>query len=177
MRPALQRGLPLKLSQLSGITVLQSSFSQGTPSNRTSYIGIATSFQKDSVLTSASASLAEASSPSKRRKMGAVEGPLAGLEPANVWGFFHDITKIPRPSKHEEKCAPSQPSHNVCMLKFPTIYTIYQQAELPAVRVQMQCNMRRQSVRGIVWSIYDYMRMCILNIMILQGAEMAQELC
>ncbi|CAK0786449.1 hypothetical protein CVIRNUC_009662 [Coccomyxa viridis] len=103
MRPALQRGLPLKLSQLSGITVLQSSFSQGTPSNRTSYIGIATSFQKDSVLTSASASLAEASSPSKRRKMGAVEGPLAGLEPANVWGFFHDITKIPRPSKHEEK--------------------------------------------------------------------------
>jgi hypothetical protein len=37
--------------------------------------------------------------------MAAVEGPLAGVEPANVWGFFNELTKIPRPSKHEEKCA------------------------------------------------------------------------
>ncbi|CAL5222920.1 g5353 [Coccomyxa viridis] len=35
--------------------------------------------------------------------MGAMDGPLAGLEPANVWGFFNELTKIPRPSKHEEK--------------------------------------------------------------------------
>ena len=103
MRPALQRGLPLKLSQLSGIAVLQPSSSHSTPSNRISYLGIATSLQKGSVLTSASARLAEAENPSKRRKMGAMDGPLAGLEPANVWGFFHDISKIPRPSKHEEK--------------------------------------------------------------------------
>jgi hypothetical protein len=32
-----------------------------------------------------------------------VESPLAGLQPANVWGFFEQLTKIPRPSKHEEK--------------------------------------------------------------------------
>ena len=37
--------------------------------------------------------------------MGAMDGPLAGLEPANVWGFFNELTKIPRPSKHEEKYA------------------------------------------------------------------------
>ena len=29
--------------------------------------------------------------------------PVAGLEPAKVWGFFEQLTKIPRPSKHEEK--------------------------------------------------------------------------
>ena len=55
------------------------------------------------------ATLAQTDNPSKRLKtsMGAVDGPLAGLEPANVWGFFNELTKIPRPSKHEEKCAPS----------------------------------------------------------------------
>ena len=37
--------------------------------------------------------------------MAAVEGPLAGVDPANVWGFFNELTKIPRPSKHEQKCA------------------------------------------------------------------------
>ena len=53
------------------------------------------------------ANLAQTDNPSKRLKtsMGAVDGPLAGLEPANVWGFFNELTKIPRPSKHEEKCA------------------------------------------------------------------------
>ena len=114
MRPALQRGLPLKLSQLSGIAVLQPSSSQRAPSNRASYLDVATSLQKGSVLISASARLAEAETPFKRRKMGAVDGPLAGLEPANVWGFFHDLSKIPRPSKHEEKCAPSLPPH-ICL--------------------------------------------------------------
>ena len=29
--------------------------------------------------------------------------PVAGLEPANVWAFFQQLTQIPRPSKHEEK--------------------------------------------------------------------------
>jgi hypothetical protein len=29
--------------------------------------------------------------------------PVAGLEPAKVWGFFEQLTKIPRPSKHEGK--------------------------------------------------------------------------
>ena len=133
MRPALQRGLQLKLSQLSGIAVPLRSSIQRASSKRTSYLRIATSLQKDSVLTSASARLAELEAPSKRRKMGAVEGPLAGLEPASVWGFFHDITKIPRPSKHEEKCTPSQPPGGVCMLKFPKIYTVYQQVPMPAV--------------------------------------------
>ncbi len=33
-----------------------------------------------------------------------VTSPVSGLEPANVWGFFEQLTKIPRPSKHEEKC-------------------------------------------------------------------------
>ena len=53
------------------------------------------------------ATLAQTGNLSKRLKtsMGAVDGPLAGLEPANVWGFFNELTKIPRPSKHEEKCA------------------------------------------------------------------------
>ena len=37
--------------------------------------------------------------------MAAVEGPLAGVEPANVWGFFNELTKIPRPSKNEQKYA------------------------------------------------------------------------
>ena len=92
----------MKLSQLSGIGVLQRSSSQTAPSNRASYLDVATSLQKGPVLISASARLAEAEAPSKR-KMGAVDGPLAGLEPANVWGFFHDLSKIPRPSKHEEK--------------------------------------------------------------------------
>ncbi|EIE18888.1 aminoacyl-histidine dipeptidase [Coccomyxa subellipsoidea C-169] len=32
-----------------------------------------------------------------------VTSPVSGLEPANVWGFFEQLTKIPRPSKHEEK--------------------------------------------------------------------------
>ena len=51
--------------------------------------------------------LAQTNNPNKRVKtsMGAVDNPLAGLEPANVWGFFNELTKIPRPSKHEEKCA------------------------------------------------------------------------
>ena len=30
-----------------------------------------------------------------------VASPVAGLEPAKVWGFFEQLTKIPRPSKHE----------------------------------------------------------------------------
>lgn len=57
--------------------------------------------------TPALATLAQTDNPSKRLKtsMGAVEGPLAGLEPANVWGFFNELTKIPRPSKHEQRCA------------------------------------------------------------------------
>lgn len=28
---------------------------------------------------------------------------VAGLQPANVWEFFEQLTKIPRPSKHEDK--------------------------------------------------------------------------
>ncbi|BDA48997.1 Cytosol non-specific dipeptidase [Coccomyxa sp. Obi] len=32
-----------------------------------------------------------------------VSSPVSGLEPANVWNFFEQLTKIPRPSKHEEK--------------------------------------------------------------------------
>ena len=43
--------------------------------------------------------------PAKKRKMAVTEGALAGLEPASVWGFFNELAKIPRPSKHEEKCA------------------------------------------------------------------------
>lgn len=125
MRPALQRGLPLRLSELSAVAPLQPFSAQRLLNNQTPYLGIASSFQKDSVLTSASATLAETDTASKRRKMGAVEGPLAGLEPANVWGFFNELSKIPRPSKHEEKCAPSQRPHNVCMLNFPRIYTTH----------------------------------------------------
>lgn len=33
-----------------------------------------------------------------------VTSPVSGLQPANVWDFFEQLTKIPRPSKHEEKC-------------------------------------------------------------------------
>jgi hypothetical protein len=32
-----------------------------------------------------------------------VSRAVDGLQPANVWGFFEQLTKIPRPSKHEEK--------------------------------------------------------------------------
>ena len=28
---------------------------------------------------------------------------VEGFEPRNVWKYFEEITKIPRPSKHEEK--------------------------------------------------------------------------
>ena len=30
---------------------------------------------------------------------------LANLEPASVWGHFAEMTRIPRPSKHEERIA------------------------------------------------------------------------
>jgi len=103
MRPALQLRLPHKLYTLSALrgfrlappTALNKTYS--APSLRRSGFLLQ--------LISASAILAETDNPSKRQKMGAVEGPLAGLEPANVWGFFNELTKIPRPSKHEEKCA------------------------------------------------------------------------
>ncbi len=36
-----------------------------------------------------------------------VASPVSGLQPANVWNFFEQLTKIPRPSKHEEKCGPN----------------------------------------------------------------------
>lgn len=29
---------------------------------------------------------------------------LEGLEPATLWRFFAQLSEIPRPSKHEEKC-------------------------------------------------------------------------
>jgi len=28
---------------------------------------------------------------------------MKGLEPQSLWGFFYDITQIPRPSKFEDK--------------------------------------------------------------------------
>ena len=28
---------------------------------------------------------------------------ISSLYPANVWAFFHEITQIPRPSKHEQR--------------------------------------------------------------------------
>ena len=30
---------------------------------------------------------------------------VAGLQPAALWKFFAELTQIPRPSKHEERCA------------------------------------------------------------------------
>ena len=40
--------------------------------------------------------------PSSDMAVGA-PSPIEGLEPANVWAFFQQLTQIPRPSKHEEK--------------------------------------------------------------------------
>ena len=28
---------------------------------------------------------------------------ISSLYPANVWAFFHEISQIPRPSKHEQR--------------------------------------------------------------------------
>lgn len=56
--------------------------------------GEQTAFQKRTTVTSA-ALLAPSGM--------TVTSPVSGLEPANVWKFFEQLTKIPRPSKHEEK--------------------------------------------------------------------------
>ena len=105
MRPVLQSRVAftlIKLAASPSYRLLQSSsFSKIQKSPQRAAEGLA----RHPSLTVAN--LAQTDNPSKRLKtsMGAVDGPLAGLEPANVWGFFNELTKIPRPSKHEDKCA------------------------------------------------------------------------
>ena len=105
MRPALRSKIALALIKLSALHKYR--LSQTCPHlktrNRSQKIVIGTCRQP----ISSFATLAQEDMPNKRLKtsMGPVDGPLAGLEPANVWGFFNELTKIPRPSKHEEKCA------------------------------------------------------------------------
>lgn len=55
--------------------------------------------QKASIIRQSPTTTASAVKPTSMT----VASPVSGLEPANVWGFFEQLTKIPRPSKHEEK--------------------------------------------------------------------------
>lgn len=56
-------------------------------------------------LSACSSSVTAATLLEQRPGMAVGASAVAGLQPAALWKFFAELTQIPRPSKHEERCA------------------------------------------------------------------------
>ncbi len=68
-------------------------------------------------LSAYSSSVTAATLLEQRPGMAVGASAVAGLQPAALWKFFAELTQIPRPSKHEERCALSTGItflHNCC---------------------------------------------------------------
>lgn len=56
---------------------------------------------------------------------------VAGLEPEALWRYFAELTQIPRPSKHEEKCVTSDEGTQLRLYQYQVHFICSTRARAP----------------------------------------------